>query len=98
MIGIDVIWILCSIVPQSDWTHSEQVWVVGDKTHWNDEMTPMLVNTPPGIICIDVMSTLFNISLQSDWIHSVQVWVSGYELHWNNQMTPKCLLMNTHRI
>ena len=95
MIGIDVIWILCSIVPQSEWTHSEKVWVSGDKTHWNDEMTPMLVNTLPDMICIDVTSTLLDISHQNDWIHGAQVWVSRYELHWTNQVTPTCLLRNT---
>ena len=92
MIRIDVKRTLSSIVPQNDWTHSEQLWVSGDKTHWNNQTMLLFVNTLPDMICIDVTSTLLGISHQNDWIHGAQVWVSGCELHWNNQVTPTCLL------
>ena len=57
MIRIDVMRTLSSIVPQNDWTHSEQVWVLGDKTHWNNQMTPLFTNTLPDMIYIEVTST-----------------------------------------
>ena len=85
----------CNVVAWTYWTHSEQVWVSGYKPQWNNQMTPIYVNTQLDMICIDVISTLFGIFPQNDWDHSVQVWVSGYELHWNSQVTSTCLLMNT---
>ena len=63
---IDVMWTLSSIVPQNDWTLSEQVWVSGEKTHWNNQMTPLIMNTLPDMISIDVTSTLHGISHQND--------------------------------
>ena len=95
MLCTDMMWILCSIATQSDWTHGEQVWVSGDKTHWNTQVAPICVNKLPDLICIDVMSTLFTISHQNDQIHNAQVWVSGYELHCNTHATPTSLLRDT---
>ena len=66
MIRIDVMRILSSIVPQNDWTHSEQVRVSGEKTHWNNQMTPLFMNTLPDMISIDATSTLHGISYQHD--------------------------------
>ena len=88
MIAIDVMRTLCSIDRQIDYLHSQQVWVSGYKTRWNNQITPIFINTSAYTMCTHVMGTFCSIGLKIDWIHSQQVWVSGYKPQRNNQMSP----------
>ena len=92
MICIDVIATLYCIAAHRYWVHRKQVWVSGYKLYWNDQVTPIFMNTLSDMICIDVIANLCYIATHRYWIHCKQVWVSGYKPYWNDQMTP--ILMN----
>ena len=81
-INIDIVSTSCGLALKSD-EICNQVWILGYKSHWNDQRTP---------VCLRInLLNLCAIVPRIDGVHSKQVWVPGCKLPWDDGTTDICV-------